>query len=137
MGASNRVVFKLLLTATMTHASHTYRSLPTNDEEPKPLVIATITSADQSVNRGEQFISDSHGQIARRSRSFIAWLGFIFLYTTFWASKNFVWKGCRGSLGYRLGFGMHKNISNLSIPSDFYQLPSGDKIPAVALGMLK
>jgi len=41
-----------------------------------------------------------------------------------------MWTGCRGI------FGMHRNISNLSISNDkLYQLPSGDKIPAVALGV--
>ena len=55
----------------------------------------------------------------------------------FWASKDSMWKGCQGVF-HRLGLGMDGNISNLSIVSDkFYQLPSGDKIPAVALGMLK
>ena len=112
------------------HNSHTYRSLPTNDEESKPVVIAT--SADQSVDR-EQSISNSP-IIAKKRRTFIVLLGLIFLYMAFWASRNITWKGCRGALG----LGMHRNISNLSIASDkFYQLPSGDKIPAVALGTLK
>jgi hypothetical protein len=111
------------------HTSHTYHSLPANDEELKPLVIAT--SADQSVDR-EQSISNS--SIAKRRRTFIVLLGLIFLYMAFWASKNVTWKGCRGALG----LGIHRNISNPSIASDkFYQLPSGDKIPAVALGTLK
>ena len=101
------------------------------------LVITTVPGkldSDLSLNK-KKLILDPQ-LVKRNRRTFIALLGFILLYMIFRASKNLanggMWTGCRGI------FGMHRNISNLSISSDkLYQLPSGDKIPAVALGMVK
>ena len=103
--------------------AHPYRYFPiAHDEESKPVIADGV-------------------QIAKRRRTFFALLGFIFLSMGFWASKSLanggMWKGCHSAL-YRLGLGTHRNLSKLTASSGkFYELPSGYKIPAVALGVFK
>lgn len=105
----------------MFHVSHIYRSLPTHDEESK--------AVDPSVDK-EKLIFAS--QIAKRKRTLIVLLGFIFLSMSFSAFRGFTnGMGCRVGAFYRPM--MHRNMSISS--GKFYELPSGDKIPAVALGI--